>query len=53
MAGVCCDAEPRDVAGFVGVDGVKAPVKEPRKFDDAPATSENNMDARFDVFVIL
>lgn len=53
LAGICCDAESPNGAELVGVGGAKAPVKEPRKLDDAPATSESNMDARFDVFVIL
>lgn len=50
-----CVVESRVISEFGGVEveGVKVPVKEPRKLDDAPATSDNNMDARLDVFVIL
>jgi hypothetical protein len=53
FGGFCCVVESRVISEFKGVDGVKVPVKEPRKVDDAPATSDNNMDARLDVFVIL
>jgi len=55
LRGFCCVVESRVISEFGGVEaeGVKVPVKEPRKLDDAPATSDNNMDARLDVFVIL
>jgi len=52
LGGFCFVVESCVISEFNGVEGVKVPVKEPRKLDDAPATSDNNMDARLDVFVI-